>query len=541
MRPVALAGVVMLILAGPARPAAPTTAATAPAPSAARRPPARGDLLTGPLDPYQPVAERGRFFRTVGVDNELDAKEFAAARGRDGTFVRPFDRWEAMAAFDKDKNGTLDWFEADAYRQDVRRRVLKAFDEDKDGRLTGKERDKANAMLASGRLPADEPGGRRGPGPGPGRNGEGERTPDWMRERMLRQRQELLGRYDADRDGRLAEAERQAMLEGVRKEAEREVLESRRRQWDTDGDGRLNEAEERALRQAADEARQRTGQWDQQRDLRRWDADGDGRLDEKETAAMEAEKTRWREQGEDWRKQWEMRQYDLNDDGRLDEQEQALADAARARQEAYAEQERMRGPGPAERERWQQVVAGWRLKHFDENGDGRLSEGEESDAKEFERGLRDVGQGFRQRMTDLNGDGEVSEEERTAVRQEWQKASWKVFTRTFRYMDADGDGQISLTERRDFTGRIQTGMAQYIERQAERYDADRNGRLDPREREAVLVGVRKEFDGRLARFDANRDGRLSVDEAIEMMEAFVQELGIRPTAPPDARPPERRE
>ncbi|MGB2822212.1 MAG: hypothetical protein WBF17_14605, partial [Phycisphaerae bacterium] len=126
--------------------------------SAARRPataPATmpADVLKGAVDPYEPGAERGRFFRVAGVNNELDGKEFAAAQGQAGSFARKFDRWQSMLAFDKNRNGTLDWFEADAYRQDLRKRVLEAFDADKDGRLTGKERERANAALAAGRVP----------------------------------------------------------------------------------------------------------------------------------------------------------------------------------------------------------------------------------------------------------------------------------------------------------------------------------------------------------------------------------------------------
>jgi len=113
-------------------------AATRPAvrdasPQAATTHPAILDVLGGAVDPYQPGSERAGFFKAAGVDNELDADEFAAARKITGAFVRKFDKWKTLLAFDKDRNGSINWFEAEAYRQDIRRRVLAAFDGNRDG------------------------------------------------------------------------------------------------------------------------------------------------------------------------------------------------------------------------------------------------------------------------------------------------------------------------------------------------------------------------------------------------------------------------
>ncbi|HUS91106.1 MAG TPA: hypothetical protein VM695_04610 [Phycisphaerae bacterium] len=138
------------------------------------------DLAKGPVDPYESVQERSRFFKVAGVDNELDKKEFEAARGKPDSFVRSFDRWEGLLPYDKNSNATIDWFEAEAYRKAVRERVLKAFDANKDGKLAEDEREKVNRLLASGRLPeeprADRGGGDRRRGEGPprdrGRDGE---------------------------------------------------------------------------------------------------------------------------------------------------------------------------------------------------------------------------------------------------------------------------------------------------------------------------------------------------------------------------------
>ena len=512
----------------------PLAAAAATAPATTRpatMPVARvPDVLTGAVDPYEPGAERGRFFRAAGVDNELDPKEFAAAQGQAGSFVRRFDRWKQMLPFDKNRNATLDWFEADAYRQALRKRILRIFDANKDGRLTGKERDRANAALAAGRVPlaAARPGARE----------PGQSDREWMRQRMLRQRQVLRDRHDTNKDGRIDEAERRGLLAAVRGEAQAQLAQRRLRRWDADGDGRLSESESAAMEAALAEGRRRAEAWRHRQDLARWDADGDGQLDERETAAMEADRAQQQQRGRAWRDEWEKRQYDLDGNGRLDDDERLLADAERARREAYAREDRD-GPGPRDdrRAKWQATLATWRLRHFDLDGDGEIGPEEDAAAKKFGKQLRDVGTKFRNRMADRDGDGKVSDEERAASRQEWGKARWKIFAKGFRYMDADGDGQISLEERQGFQRRMQTRAVRWVERFTGRFDANRDGRLGPDERGALIEGIHKDFDARWRRFDADKDGRLSPDEAIRMMEDFVQkELGIRPSPPQEPAP-----
>jgi len=521
----AIAAVALLIClpapGGSAERQATTTPATMPATRAA-------DVLKGAVDPYEPAAERGRFFRVAGVDNELSDKEFAAARGRADSFARAFDRWEGMLKFDKNRNRTLDWFEADAYRQDLRKRVLKVYDTNKDGRLTGKERERANAALAAGRAPAAAV-----------RPGDSQRA--WMRQRMLRQKQLLYARHDSNQDGRIDDAERAAMAAAVRREAEAEMAEQRLRRWDANGDGKLGEAEIAAMERTAAEQRRQAEQWRRQQTLARWDENRDGQLDERETAAMQEALDRLRREGQESRTQWELQQFDLNDDGVLDDDERALAAAERARREAYARADRAGGSPQADRRaRWQATIARWRLQHFDADGSGDLDEAENAAVGQFERRMRDVGRDLRTRLGDRDGDGEVSEEERAASREEWRQARWKIFAKGFRYMDADGDGQISFDERQEFQHRMQTGVIRYMEGFANRFDANRDGRLDERERGSLIDGIHKDFTARVRRFDANRDGRLSPDEAIAMMEDFVQrELGIRPSRPPEQEPERR--
>ena len=112
-----------IALAAPGKPPA-SGPATRPAEAKA----APVDICTGVVDPYTPISQRTAFFKAAGPDSEIDAKEFTAdwnkarteARAKPppfSTFARRFDRWTSLLAFDKNRNKTLDWFEADAYRR----------------------------------------------------------------------------------------------------------------------------------------------------------------------------------------------------------------------------------------------------------------------------------------------------------------------------------------------------------------------------------------------------------------------------------------
>lgn len=76
-------------------------------PWAAAAPPVK-DICKDCVDPYVPTAERARFFKVAGKDNEIDAGEFDAAKAAGGGFVRKFDTWAGMLAFDKNRDGKLD-------------------------------------------------------------------------------------------------------------------------------------------------------------------------------------------------------------------------------------------------------------------------------------------------------------------------------------------------------------------------------------------------------------------------------------------------
>ncbi len=254
------------------------------------------DLLGGAIDPYQPGIERAAFFKAAGVDNELDAKEFAsalkAARGPQaqpgGAFIRPFDDFAAMLVFDKNHNGTIDWFEAEAYRQDVRKRVLAAFDANRYGGLTGKERSAANNMLAAGRLPGKPPAipervriddPTTAPSDGQDATPQADKGRQAWQETVTKWR---LKNFDADGDGKLDEQE-QAEADKFDKQL-RDVGQSMQlRMADLDGDGQVSEEEQQAVRK----------EWQKEswtifaKSFRYMDADGDGQISLTEREAFQ--------------------------------------------------------------------------------------------------------------------------------------------------------------------------------------------------------------------------------------------------------------
>jgi beta-lactamase regulating signal transducer with metallopeptidase domain/Ca2+-binding EF-hand superfamily protein len=334
-------------------------------------PAVKPDILKDAVDPYDAAAEKARFFAAAGADNEMDANEFKAAAGKDKSFLRGFDSWSEMLKFDKDRNGTLDWFEADAYRQDLRKRVLAEFDADKDGKLAGAEREKAAEGLVAGKVPGATiaprpvmsvaPAGLGGAGPvgGPWVSGGTGATRDanggWTmklpgggmaRFQGWQPSGEQIKKYDKDGDGKLSSEEMKAMWAD-------QAEQWRIKRYDKDGDGKLND-EERAAMEKDEAARREAGEKARQEYVKKYDKDGDGKLNEEETAVARAEQQRlaqeyygnwkkWREKQskeadadgdgkttpEEWRVYNEKRQaemlkkYDADGDGKLNEEERS--------------------------------------------------------------------------------------------------------------------------------------------------------------------------------------------------------------------------
>ncbi len=289
MTPARTLSVVLLSLA--------TSAASAPGRSPATKPAARPeipDLCASAVDPYNSGAERMRFLAAAGKDAELSPEEFAASAKADKPFARLFDTWKAMAKFDTDSNGTLDWVEAEAYRRDLRSRVLKAFDSNGDFRLRGDERTAANRYLATGGRGRDKAllGARAQP------------PTKWPT------REELIKTYDTDGDGKLSDAERKAAWAELRARRRKQRL----HRYDLDGDGELDH-EERRLMNEDQRAPWRTAS-------RRWmlqhfDADGDGDIGEQEREAIKEFGRKARKVGE----YLERAMTDINGDGTVSKDE----------------------------------------------------------------------------------------------------------------------------------------------------------------------------------------------------------------------------
>ena len=434
--------------------APPTTAAVKPA----------KDVIKGAVDPYDPGAERTRFFKAAGVDNELSAKEFAAAKGKKDSFVRPFDNWQAMLAFDKDHNQTLDWFEVQAYRQSVRDRVLKAFDADKDNQLKGAEREKANAALAAGQLPSGTAtagatgrhiatihagSGASSPATAHGAAGRTRGAVTRARSVWSQTNKEMLEKYDADKDGKLSSEEHAAR--------NKDLMEQWRiKRHDKDGDGKLNDTERAAMEAEKarwDEQMKRYREQAEQRQkemLAKYDTDGDGKMSNDENQAMY----------KDMRQQWLIKQHDKDGDGQLNEAEQAAMEVAKARQERqiragrkYWEEQKAQvdtnGDGQTSAEEWQ-VYRKKNEAKYDADGDGKLSI-EERQA--MNQAVQDRWLIIRH---DEDEDGKLNDKERAAM--EAEKARWAEQRRVWRERaekmrrdaDSDGDGKVSAEEWREY-------------------------------------------------------------------------------------------
>jgi len=453
--------------------------------------PAAVDYCAGRVDPYDPTAQRNLFFTAAGVDNELTAEEFAASRGQAG-LAAVFDKWERMIQFDKNNNKTLDWFEVDAYRREVRRLVLAAFDEDKDGRLTGAEREAANKSLAAGKVPGLE----KRLAANPTARAAGQEADNWEQRRA-----EMIKRHDKDGDGKLNEAERRAALEEYRARREQERRGEAAPSGPSEPITRYDDIKPPPDAPAGQEGR--NGESSERRG-----AGGNGMF-ARRPGESDADRQARIEQTRQRRREETIRKFDVDGDGRIvGSEREALAEQARTNMEAAALQ--------------------WGLRDFDSDGDGRLDEKESAEAEEYGKKIMNVGQQLREQMMDRDGDGKVSEEERRKAGEQMREAGVKLLGQASRYMDGDGDGKISAEERKEFQTRVTSGMIRYMNEFGMKYDQNRDGRLDQAEREKVVEGVRGNWRDRIAKADTDGDGQLSPDETVALMRQFGEDIGVRP-------------
>jgi Ca2+-binding EF-hand superfamily protein len=367
--------------------ALPVPARAEDTPAAADKP---AELAKDVIDPYAPARERTRFLKNAGVDNELDAKEFTVTQGKKHAFAREWDSWEALKKYDKNNNGSIDWFEADAYRRAVRKDVLAALDANRDGRLKGDERDKLNRSLAAGKLPVKAAAA----------NGDGRPPRRWGGID-----DETRKKYDADNDGKLSRDEM------------REVWKDRKeafvKKYDTDGDGQLNAEEKKAAGKAMMETvKSRL----EQRMMRKYDKDNDGELNEEENAAYEAARKKVEERIAAWKKRAEERRaeliekYDTDGDGELSEDEKRTA--RQAMRDKYVEKYDTDGDGKLSREErraaWKERRQKRILRRYDEDGDGQLSEEEKAKYEAARKARRERIRKWRERMRGNRDDDDSS-------------------------------------------------------------------------------------------------------------------------------------
>ena len=306
---------------------------------------AEDDLCGGIVDPFDPFTVRSRFFQAAGADAEMDQREFYADQGQPGCFVQKFDRWSAMKVFDSNHDALIDCIEAEAYRRNIRTRVLAIFDADADGKLLGVERVAANRALSAGQLTPVKATSRPSPASRPAGD---EAAEQWLAqfdadadgklnaiERVTAQKAHRLqmegylnrwqlGRFDADADGKMSAAETKSMTARMAAwrtkfdEIEKSVMDK----GDADGDGRLSATERRAAQRVL-EARH------QDLLVAIFDLDGNGRLDAAERGAalethrIQVEQVRRDAVLDEARRAAQARKFDTDGDGKLSAAERA--------------------------------------------------------------------------------------------------------------------------------------------------------------------------------------------------------------------------
>jgi Ca2+-binding EF-hand superfamily protein len=371
------------------------------------------DVLKGLVQPYVPQGERARFLKAAGKNNELSKDEFlASAKAEDG-FARPFDTWEALTAWDKDRNRQIGWFEADAYRRDLRRKILAAWDGDRDGKLTESEYATANAKLAGGTLPWQ----KKADAKANGRNDQAnDSEKDGGRKSILPPmppEKTLLAKYDADGDGKLSPGERRTAYRtenGLRYKA---LLDA----YDADANGVLTRKERgKAWRDFRRNRRRRERKWE----LLLFDDNGDGEFSDEEKAVRKKYRHKMRDMG----KQIMTKVMDSDGDGEISKMER-LSVIKNAQFIAAANRVKKRFRG-----------------EMDMDGDGKADMVEKMD---FDRRARGAMEKYVQKMItpyDTDDDGRFNSDERKLIWAEIEDRFAGYMTRA----DADRDGQLTVVE-----------------------------------------------------------------------------------------------
>jgi Ca2+-binding EF-hand superfamily protein len=457
------------------------------------------DYVRDLIDDYYDGAERMRFFAAAGVDIELSAKEFQADTGKPKSFIRRYDRWSAALVYDKNRNKTLDWFEAKAYRQAVRQAIMTVFDANKDRRLTGDERDNANRWLATkkiGALSKDALRRRilRGvPIPASSEKNEPAKQPTTKPRPpkspgMIWQKQwlDMTMASDANKDGKLSDEERANLYDAYRDAFRKRVLD----QWDSDKNGEISKSEKAAMRAALLQIAQKRKQEYLRRTakvakLRKQALKPKPPIDPKER-----------------RRRMLTARFDKNRDGLLSSSEQAAMDAYEAK--ILSRTKALTDIRVQAAEQNKKHMLKW-----DTNGDGKIS------AAERQRIVADykkqADQKQRMRLFDIDRDGRLNEKENAAMqaeqarkethRDQKQQAELQMF-------DKNDDGQVSAAERQAVFEAARTIRA----KRRKAMDANQDGKIEPAEEKAYYEKLQKKYD-------TNGDGKLSDQEKEKLRKA----------------------
>lgn len=301
------------------------------------------DILKDAVDPLNLTKQRVAFLRVAGVDSEINQSEFEKDLEDKNRFARKFDKWSQVLKFDKNKNKSLDWFEALEYRKNLRKQVILEFDADGDNKLKGEEREKAaKGIFKINVLSSDkskrsnksqkttERDMKRPPTPPDDTPAKQPKLPKHMQE------------FDANNNGRLdpdeAKAMREKQMENWRKQREKRMdtdndgvvtLEERRanqqreyeqgmkqmtKQFDKDEDGELSQQE---AQQASQFITQQMNEGMNRMLQNHFDKDKDGQLNEEEKTAQQQFNNELNQLVEK-RKAQIAQKYDANNNGQLD-------------------------------------------------------------------------------------------------------------------------------------------------------------------------------------------------------------------------------
>ena len=158
---------------------------------------------------------------------------------------------EMLAKFDADKDGKLSEDERkaahEARKAEMKAKFMEKFDADKDGQLSDAEKEavKADFKKNSPKFHKRGPKGPRCCGP------KAPRRPELSEEQKAEMKAKFMEKFDADKDGKLSDAEKEAVKADMKAKFEARRAEMKAKfmeKFDADKDGKLSDAEKEAAK-----------------------------------------------------------------------------------------------------------------------------------------------------------------------------------------------------------------------------------------------------------------------------------------------------